>query len=75
MVVGEQEFEFSIVHHPGRKHNNADALSRLPCRQCGRLAESTTNAVITSAEVCGGTHKQSCVTCSIREMLKAMEAH
>ena len=31
-----QEFNFTIVHRRGRKHNNADALSRLPCRQCGR---------------------------------------
>ena len=22
-----QEFQFTIVHQPGRKHNNADALS------------------------------------------------
>ena len=31
-----QEFNFTIVHRNGRKHGNADALSRLPCRQCGR---------------------------------------
>ena len=24
-----------IVHRPGRQHQNADALSRIPCRQCG----------------------------------------
>ena len=30
------EFQFNIVHRPGLKHNNADALSRKPCRQCGR---------------------------------------
>ena len=29
------EFEFEILHRPGRKHGNADALSRRPCRQCG----------------------------------------
>jgi hypothetical protein len=28
------EFQFDIVHRPGRKHNNADALSRKPCHQC-----------------------------------------
>ena len=33
-----QEFQFTIVHRPGRKHNNADALSRIPCRQCGRTS-------------------------------------
>ena len=24
------------MHHPGKKHTNADALSRRPCSQCGR---------------------------------------
>ena len=31
-----QEFDFEIVHRQGKKHTNADALSRMPCRQCGR---------------------------------------
>ena len=29
------EFDFQIQHRPGRQHSNADALSRIPCRQCG----------------------------------------
>ena len=29
------EFDFDVQHRPGRLHRNADALSRLPCRQCG----------------------------------------
>lgn len=29
------EFDFEIVHRPGQRHNNADALSRIPCKQCG----------------------------------------
>ena len=36
-----QEYQFTIVHQPGLKHNNADALTRLPCQQCGRNAEDT----------------------------------
>ena len=28
------EFDFEIIHRPGRRHGNADALSRKPCRQC-----------------------------------------
>jgi len=30
-----EEFDFQIIHRPGRNHGNADALSRRPCRQCG----------------------------------------
>jgi len=29
------EFDFRILHRPGGKHANADAMSRRPCRQCG----------------------------------------
>ena len=32
-----QQFQFSIVHRPGRDHGDADSLSRVPsspCRQC-----------------------------------------
>ena len=34
-----QQFQFSIVHRPGKDHGNADSLSRVPsspCRQCTR---------------------------------------
>ena len=31
-----QEYDFSIIHRQGRKHINADALSHIPCTQCGR---------------------------------------
>ncbi len=32
------EYDMEIQHRPGRRHNNADALSRIPynCQQCGR---------------------------------------
>ena len=30
-----QEYEFSIIHCPGACHQNADAMSRIPCKQCG----------------------------------------
>ncbi|KRY27736.1 Retrovirus-related Pol polyprotein from transposon [Trichinella spiralis] len=29
------EFDFEVVHRPGKKHQNADALSRRACRECG----------------------------------------
>ena len=31
-------YDFEIQHRPGKKHKNADALSRIPCKQCGRHA-------------------------------------
>ena len=30
-----QSFDFDLVHRPGKNHQNADALSRGPCFQCG----------------------------------------
>ena len=33
-----EEFDFEVMHRPGAKHNNADALSRRPCRnKCCKL--------------------------------------
>ena len=34
-----QELDIKIVHRKGQAHNNADALSRIPRRQCGRLSD------------------------------------
>ena len=42
-----QEFHFCIVHRPGKRHGNADSLSRRPCSQCGRDShEETSTATI-----------------------------
>ena len=30
-------YSFDIQHRPGKQHGNADALSRIPCKQCGRV--------------------------------------
>ena len=45
-----QEFSFEVQHRRGSKHTNADALSRLPCSQCGRsqLTEEAPPIGITS---------------------------
>ena len=41
-------YNFSIEHRAGLKHNNADALSRGPCRQCGMEdSEETMCQVVT----------------------------
>jgi len=33
------EFDYTIIHRPGKAHQNADTLSRMPCRQCGANTE------------------------------------
>jgi len=41
------EFHFTVEHRPGKKHGNADALSRGQCKQCGlqeELSEINTTA-------------------------------
>ena len=38
-------FDFLIQHRPGIKHSNADALSRIPCQQCGWTDEPSVCAV------------------------------
>ena len=30
------EFNYEVEHRPGKKHINADSMSRMPCHQCGR---------------------------------------
>ena len=44
-----QELDFKIVHRRGKKHTNADALSRRPCDQCGRNNHDQTNCEVTIA--------------------------
>ncbi|KHJ40296.1 hypothetical protein D918_09654 [Trichuris suis] len=34
-----QRFRFTVVQRPGRQHANADSLSRVVCKQCGRNDE------------------------------------
>ena len=33
-------FHMDIEHRPGRRHGNADGVSRIPCRQCGKNEET-----------------------------------
>ncbi|KHJ40604.1 hypothetical protein D918_09379 [Trichuris suis] len=35
-----------MEHRPGRKHANADTLSRLPCPQCGRHSSKKAEGVV-----------------------------
>ena len=43
-------YEFDIRHRAGKLHSNADALSRLPCRQCGRIDQASKVHAITRSQ-------------------------
>ena len=47
------EYQFTVEHRPGNKHSNADALSRIPCKQCGwqELEEPPVQAVVMATEI------------------------
>ena len=45
-----QQFQFSIVHRPGRDHGNADGLSRVPSSPCGPRAVQCTRPVVEVSE-------------------------
>ncbi len=36
-----QRYDYKIIHWPGKRHGNADGLSRQRCHQCGRLPDDT----------------------------------
>ena len=40
-----QECDFTIHHRQGCKHSNADAMSQIPCDQCGRDSHQETPSV------------------------------
>ena len=51
-----QEYHFTIIHCPGRKHTNADSLSCYPCWQCSRESHHTEQMISTIAAseiICG----------------------
>ena len=71
-----QEFDFEILHRRGRKHTNADALSRRPCRQCGRESHGEEPAVsaVTLATPDPGLRKSQLEDELIGPFLKAKDA-
>lgn len=50
-------FDRNIEHRPGNQHQNADALSRIPCKQCGFISdwERSTDIAHVRAESGGDT--------------------
>ena len=36
-------FDIQIEHRPGRAYGNADGVSRIPCRQCGKYDDEPTD--------------------------------
>ena len=41
-----QEYHFNIMHHPGKQHSNVDAMSRIPCHQCGQLPHEVNQLLV-----------------------------
>jgi len=48
-----EEYTFRIEHRPGNKHNNADGMSRIPCKQCHRIDNETEEDLNRKEEIVG----------------------
>ena len=45
------EFQYEVIHRPGKQHSNADSLSRGQCRQCGVEVELETDEMFPVCEI------------------------
>ena len=76
-----QEYTFTVVHRPGNQHKNADALSRVPCNQCGRVTHVYSPAhlaaqigIVSQGHSAADVHDQQLNDPSIGPVLKAKES-
>jgi len=46
-----EEYTFRIEHRPGNKHNNADGMSRIPCRQCNKIDDESEEELVSQPEL------------------------
>ena len=77
-----QEFDFEIVHRRERKHGNADAMSCVPCVQCGQESheEDGIVAVVSRTAPLEQKTSQELRTCQLEDstvsyVLRACEAN
>eukprot|EP00731_Ephydatia_muelleri_P004933 Em0002g1109a len=61
-----EEYDFSVIHRRGSQHSNADALSRGPCKQCGRSSHFHNGGA--EVAVTGAVTDMHFQTCSTEEM-------
>ena len=66
-----EEFNFTVEHRAGKKHENADALSRRPCRQCGVCTPET--SATETADICA-LHVEEQPIWSMEEIKRAQES-
>ena len=76
-----QEYTFTVVHRPGNQHTNVDALSRVPCNQCGRVTHVYSPAhlaaqigIVSQGHSAADVHDQQLNDSSIGPVLKAKES-
>ena len=46
-----EEYDYEIIHRAGRLHQNADALSRYPCKQCGAVEDVIEEKTSTACKI------------------------
>eukprot|EP00731_Ephydatia_muelleri_P002224 Em0001g2224a len=75
-----QEYTFTVVHRPGNQHTNVDALSRVPCNQCGRVTHvyspshlAAQIGIVSQGHSAADVHDQQLNDSSIGPVLKAKE--